>query len=137
VWNHEFTSVAAGPAPLAQELPIRGELHDPTVFVSIRDVETAIRTYGDVGRSIEVRPVPAADTRLTARHEAGAVMREAKRLVQRRVGEPDVVVAIDGETVRQQKLPGAPGGEYTSVAASSCQIVGSGIGVALAYSSRA
>src|SRR4051812_5471747 len=104
-------------APLPGQLPTRIEQRDAAVHVAIGHVQGSILANGDICRLVEMRRVPAADARLSERQQELSVMGELEHLLQADVGEPQVVVGVDRDPVRDEKHPGAPRREQLAAVA--------------------
>jgi len=117
----ELPVLATGGAPLHEVIALGVELHDPVVVVRtvpVRDEDAAVGRDQDIGGPVE-RPFPVADhPDRPERHQefarrteleddvAPAFLRRPRADV-RRVGDPDVALAVDEHPVRPEHLPRA------------------------------
>src|SRR4030095_14296782 len=95
----ELTVTCTFLSPLAHPLAASVEQRDATVDLAIGDIERAVRSNRDVSRLIEMRRVPLADSGLADAEQQFTVVRELEDLLQRDVGEKDVVRLVDGDAM--------------------------------------
>jgi len=111
VWQIEFTVGGAFASPIQQELAIRRKLGNAVVAIAVGDVDASVGSEREVRREIKVCGIEPRRALCPNGEEQFAVMRKLEGLLQRAIGKPDVVLAVDAQAVRFQKTVLSPGGE--------------------------
>src|ERR1035441_1621407 len=104
-------------APLEQKLPIGAELHHPGVLVAVAHVKRAVACDGNSSRAIEMTGIGPRHAALTEGQQQSSVRRELIDLLKCHVSQPDVVMVVDGQTVRHGEQISAPASEQNSAMA--------------------
>src|SRR5208282_1224909 len=99
----EFTGTAAFVTPIEQEFPAGRELRYAAVAIAVTDIDAVVGSERDSGRGIEVRAIQTGGTRYTQREQRLSIIGELEHLLQRRVGNPDVIVVIHTKAMRVYK----------------------------------
>jgi hypothetical protein len=70
----EFTRAIALAPPIEQELAVSGKFSYAIIAVTVADIDTPVRSKGDVGRQIKVRSVQTGSALDSDGEEKRAVM---------------------------------------------------------------
>src|SRR5580704_10230605 len=83
--------------PFLQPFPVAVEERDAAVYVAVRNIKGSVRTDGNVGGLIEMGRIPCSNPWFPKREDKLAIVCEFENLLQRDVGQEDVVLVVDGD----------------------------------------
>ena len=104
----KFSRSLAGLSPLVQKVALRIKTEHACVSVAVAHVEAAIRPDRNVRGKVKMRSVCARNTALAKREQQSSVGRKLEHLLSTNIGQPHIVIAIDGKTVRHDEHASAP-----------------------------
>lgn len=99
----EFPRAGPTPPPLNLILPRRVELHDARVAVAISNIERTVRKDCYVCWLIEMLSIHSRNSRLSDDQKQLPVGTEFENLMKPNIGQPNIILPIDGEAVRHHE----------------------------------
>src|ERR1044071_7735397 len=105
---NELTLARSLLAPFLQPASVPVEERYAAVYIAVRNIEGPVRTDSNVCGLVEVRRVPCSNAWFPKRENHLAIVCELENLLQRDVGQENIVLPIDGDAVRNKKHVRAP-----------------------------